>query len=586
MIKAGFDAWLVPRTDQFIGEYSAPNEERLHWLLNFSGSAGLAIITHQYAALFIDGRYRIQAALETESINFMGQPISCHSLRAGAAADWLAQNLRSRASVGFDPWLHTVAQVNHLRSRLKLSNLRLVQARYNLIDRIWHDRPQSKSRKAFAYPISDAGATSPQKRAEMAKKLVEQGVDAAILTQTDSIAWLLNIRGQDVPYNPVLHSRALLYHDGSVDLFCALEKFDDQLRAHLGKAVRLYALDDMKTRFQLILAGKNLLIAQATCPYRIASMVRASKGKLLAGKDPCQLAKAVKNPVELQGMQNAHTRDGAVLCSFLAWFARHAPTGRLDELQAARKLYALRSQAERFQDLSFETISAFGPNGAICHYRVTAESNRPICGDSLYLFDSGSQYHDGTTDVTRTVLVGQASDQMRCDFTQVLRGHIALASARFPEQTTGAQLDALARAPLWQAGKDYDHGTGHGVGAFLNVHEGPQAISAGADTVLKPGMILSNEPGFYLDGAYGIRIENLVQVVKADPGFDGRSWLAFKTLTVAPIDRNLIDCSLLADFELAWLNAYHARIMRIIGPMVEPWVKSWLQKACAPLACP
>lgn len=571
MRTEGLDAFIVPRADAHQGEYVAPSDERLAWLTGFTGSAGFAIITQDEAGVFVDGRYRLQVRAQVATDVFT--PVKWPETKPGK---WLAERMENGARIGFDPWLHTVGEVTRIREDLG-DGLELLPS-INLVNRIWKDRPAPPVTPAFAHPIECAGETSGDKRQRMAKVLQDNGESAAVITLPDSICWLLNIRGNDVARNPIVHAFAILHATGRVSLFGALEKFED-----LGPDP---AIDiSPPEEFASALAGLTgrVRVDRGTAPVAVSELLKSAGINVSWGDDPCILAKACKNAAELAGMREAHLRDGAAMVRFLAWLDRTAPKGGLTEIDAVKELEALRRATNELREISFDTISCAGPHGAIMHYRVTEETNRPIQQGELYLVDSGGQYPDGTTDITRTVAIGTPHDEHCTCFTRVLQGMIAISTARFPRGVAGRDIDALARAPLWRAGQDFDHGTGHGVGAYLSVHEGPQRISRISEVPLKEGMILSNEPGYYRDGAFGIRIENLIAVEAAPKLGDERDQLSFETLTFVPVDRHLIDTAMLAPWERAWIDDYHRLVLEKIGPRVDGDDLDWLRAATAPL---
>ena len=586
--RRGLQGFLVPRADAHLGEYVPAYAQRLAWLTGFTGSAGAAVVLADKAAVFVDGRYTLQARDEVDGDLYE----FCH-LPEKTPENWIEKHLGKVEKLGFDPWLHSEAQSGRLRAAAEAAGGSLVATDDNPIDAIWPDQPAPPLAPIGAHPLDVAGRSSADKRADIAESLRRKGVAAAVLTQPDSIAWLLNVRGDDVPHTPLPLSFAVLRDDGAVDWFVAPEKVPAELLPHLGNGVSPRAPDAFAAALtELGAAGARVAADPDASPAWVFYRLRDAGATIVTGADPCQLPKARKNPVELAGTRAAHARDGAALTRFLAWLDGEtaARAGKrkqgLSEIEAAERLLVFRRESELLRDLSFTTISGSGPNGAIVHYRVTEASDRRLQSGDLYLVDSGGQYRDGTTDVTRTIAIGEPSKEMRDRFTRVLKGHIALAIARFPPGTTGSQLDSLARYHLWQAGLDYDHGTGHGVGSYLGVHEGPQRIAKVPSRVaLEPGMIVSNEPGYYKTGAYGIRIENLVVVIEspAQPG-DDREMLAFETLTLAPIDLRLVEPALLAPAEVAWLNAYHARVRTAHEPGLNSAEKGWLKKATRPLA--
>ncbi|MEI9887525.1 MAG: aminopeptidase P family protein [Rhizomicrobium sp.] len=569
------DGFLVPRADEHQGEYVPKRAERLAWLTAFTGSAGAAVVLADKAAVFVDGRYTLQIRQQTDTSLF--EP---RDLVEEGPAKWIEHALPKGARLGYDPWLHTQAAVESLRSAAEKAGGTLVAVDSNPIDAVWADQPAAPAAKATIQDMNLAGESAEAKRTRIAEDVKALGADAAVLTLPDSVCWLLNIRGGDVPHTPFALSFAIQNSDGSTDLFLDARKSSPELVKHLGNAVRLHPPQDFAPALDA-LKGKTVAADPVTAAAAIFDRLDKAGAKIKRAADPVQLPKACKNPVEIEGTRKAHIRDGAALSNFLHWLAREAPKGHLTEIDAARTLEGYRARTGSLRDLSFDSISGAGANGAVVHYRVTTSTNRPIAANEIFLIDSGGQYPDGTTDVTRTVIVGAASDEMKDRFTRVLKGHIALATARFPAGTPGAALDAFARRPLWEAGLDYDHGTGHGVGSFLSVHEGPQSISKRHVTQpLMPGMICSNEPGFYKTGEFGIRIENLVVVSEAKdiPGGE-RKMMEFETITLAPIDLGLVEPSLLAEGERAWLNAYHARVREAIGPLVDEEVRPWLEDA-------
>ncbi len=579
--RQGVQGVLVPRADEHQNEYVPSRAQRLAWLTGFTGSAGLAVVLPDTAAIFVDGRYTLQAHQEVDNSLY-----KCRHLVDEPAPEWVAANLKPGQLLGYDPKLHTLGEVERFRLAAEKAGGTLRSLAGNPIDAVWADQPPPPLAPVVPHPLRFAGRTAEAKRAALAEELARGRIDGAVLTAPDSIAWLLNIRGGDVAHTPLPLSYAVLYQDTTVDLFLDDRKTTSALRAHLGNGVRLLPPDGFGAALRSLGKEKRIQVDPATASAWVFDQLEAAGAVIHRAADPCLLPKACKNPVEIEGTRAAHRRDGAALTRFLAWLAERAATGDLGEIAASDQLEAFRRAGEHFRDLSFPTISGAGANGAIVHYRATERSERRLAPGTLYLVDSGAQYLDGTTDVTRTVAIGTPSAEMRDRFTRVLKGHIALATCRFPKGTTGSQLDALARHALWQAGLDYDHGTGHGVGSYLGVHEGPQRISKAPNTQpLLPGMIVSDEPGYYKAGAYGIRIENLVLVVPvaAAAGAE-RSLLGFETLTLAPIDRHLIEPSLLARDEIAWLDAYHARVRAELKPLLDDASARWLERATAPLA--
>ena len=577
------DGFVVPLTDEHMSEYVGSYAQRLAWLTGFQGSAGSAVVLPEEAAIFVDGRYTLQVRDQVD-----GDHWSYQSVPETSIADWLKTHAPDGGRIGYDPWLHTKEWVEKAREALADKGAELVAVRRNPIDAVWADQPEPSPARLIVHPDTYAGKSSAAKRQEMADWLKAEKADAAVLAALDSIAWTFNVRGQDVDHTPVALSFALVHDDGTADLFVAGEKIDAEVRAHLGNGVRIHERSDFESALAE-LAGKTVAVDPERSVAAIFGALEEAGAKVIAKRDPSILPKALKNEVEIAGHRAAQARDGAALSRFLHWLSVEAPKGGVDELSAAARLQGFRQQGGDLRDLSFDTISGAGPNGAIVHYRVSEETNRPLERNSIYLVDSGGQYPDGTTDVTRTVAIGTPTAEMKDRFTRVLKGHIAVARARFPEGTRGSQLDSFARQFLWSAGLDYAHGTGHGVGSFLAVHEGPQRISPvgsaqpGGDEPLKAGMILSNEPGYYKTGEYGIRVENLVLIVPVEVDGAEKKLLGFETLTFAPIDRNLVEEALLTAEERQWLDDYHAQVLRVVGPQLDGEAKAWLEAACAPL---
>ncbi|GAK34515.1 Xaa-Pro aminopeptidase [Iodidimonas nitroreducens] len=579
LARRGLAGFVVPLTDEHGSEYVADYAQRLMWISGFKGSAGSAIILADKAAVFVDGRYVIQVRDQVDGALFE----RVH-LDGSSAFDWLAPRLKAGDRIGYDPRLHTPGWVEEARQLLSRKRAELVALSDNPIDSVWSDQPAPPPYPLRPHETALAGESAAKKRARLAAVLAEKGADAAVLTALDSIAWLFNVRGNDVDHTPVALSYALLHQNGQADLYIDEGKLDDDVRVHLGNEVSIKPYDSFYGSLgELGAGGRAVLADPATANAAVFEALKAGGAEIIHAADPCALPKACKNAAEIGGSVAAHLRDGAAVTNFLHWLDEEAPKGGLTEIGCVEKLLSFRQTIEGFRDTSFDTISGAGPNGAICHYRVSPESSRPLKAGELYLVDSGGQYPDGTTDITRTVPIGTVGDEERDRFTRVLKGHIALACARFPKGTTGAQLDAIARKPLWDAGLDYDHGTGHGVGSYLAVHEGPQRISKAPNAIaLQPGMILSNEPGYYKDGGYGIRIENLVHVV-ADENEAERPFLRFETLTLAPIDRRLVKIDLLDADERAWLDGYHARVHQALAPLVDAGTRPWLAAMTAPL---
>jgi Xaa-Pro aminopeptidase len=582
LARRGLAGFVVPRADEYQGEYVPVRGQRLAWLTGFTGSAGAAIVLAKRAALFVDGRYTLQAAAQADATIF-----ELRHLVDDPPPRWLAAAVGNGDIVGYDPWLHTPNEVERLREAVERVGASLRAVDDNPLDRAWQDQPPPPLAPVMPQLQKFAGETAEAKRARLGKSIGEAGATAAILTMPESIAWLLNIRGGDVPHTPLPLSYAILRRDGSVMLFIDRRKLAPGLDRHLGNGVAIEQPERFGPALDELAGQGRVQVDPASAAAWVFDRLAAAGAQIHRAADPCLLPKACKNPVELAGTRAAHRRDGAAVTRFLAWLAREAPRGDLREIAASDRLEALRRAGKHFRDLSFPTISGAGSNGAIVHYRASPETEKTLEAGTLYLLDSGAQYLDGTTDITRTIAIGAPSAEMRDRFTRVLKGHIALAMARFPKGTTGTQLDVLARRALWQEGLDYDHGTGHGVGSYLSVHEGPQRISKAPNAQpLLPGMIVSDEPGYYKTGAYGIRIENLIVVQPWDEAAhngDGREMLCFETLTLAPIDRALVEPALLDRAEIDWLDRYHARVRAEIAPLVDPETQHWLEAATAPI---
>jgi Xaa-Pro aminopeptidase len=577
LVRRDLDGFLVPLADEHQSEFPPRRTRRLEWLTDFSGSAGIAVVLADKAALFVDGRYTLQARNQVDAELFEQNNITLKPPH-----HWIAENAGEGARIAYDPWLHTRDRLVVLRESATRAGARLVPTEPNPVDVVWADQPAAPIAPVEIHPVLYAGRESREKRDEAVASLVRKGASSLISSAPDSINWLLNIRGGETPNTPLALGFAALCVDGSVDLFMDHRKFTAPTHAHLGVSVTIRPPDELASYLDALGdSGETVLAPSGTTPAWIVERLSQAGAELMSGEDPCVMPKSCKNSVEVQGMRNAHIRDGAALCRFLAWLAVEAPKGTVDEICAVDALYDFRAVGDLFRGLSFETISGAGPNGAIVHYRVAPETNRMLEPGSLYLVDSGAQYLDGTTDVTRTVAIGEPDAEMRDRFTRVLKGHLAVAAARFPIGTSGGQLDSLARAALWQAGLDYEHGTGHGVGSYLGVHEGPQRIAKRfSDVPLRPGMVISNEPGYYKAGAWGIRIENL-EVVRAAPSIDGGELetLMFETLTLAPIDIALVEPALMTAAEIDWLNAYHARVRETITPLVNAATADWIKEA-------
>ncbi|MGI4977588.1 MAG: aminopeptidase P family protein [Janthinobacterium lividum] len=572
LARLGFDGFLVPRGDEHLGEYVPPSAERLVWLTGFTGSAGLAVVLAGRAAVFTDGRYTLQLAQEA------GAEWERLHLTETPPPAWVAGAAPKGARVGYDPWLFSEAEV----ARYAAAGVTLVAVGANPVDAVWADRPAPPRAPAVPHPLAFAGVSSAEKRAAVAEALRAAGEDAAVLGDPASLAWLLNVRGGDVAFTPFALGFAVVHSDARVTLFMDGAKLGGEVRAWLGNEVELAEPAAMGAALAG-LAGRRVRVDEQRTAAWFAQTLRAAGAVVVAGADPCALPKACKNAVEQAGARAAHLRDAVAVCRFLHWVE-----GRQQgetELSAAARLLALRGEVEGFRGESFPAITGAGEHGAVIHYRATAASDRAIGADEVYLIDSGGQYEDGTTDVTRTLWTGPgaAPDEVRERATRVLQGHIAIASLVFPRGVCGAHLDSFARRALWDVGLDYDHGTGHGVGSYLSVHEGPIGLSRAARPVaFEPGMVVSDEPGFYLPGAYGMRLENLLLVREADVG--GGRFLRFETLTLAPFDRGLIAPGMLTAAEAAWLDAYHARVLAEVGPLLDAEARAWLAGACAPVA--
>lgn len=572
MAREGLDGFLVPRADAHQGEYVAARDERLSWLTGFTGSAGFCAVLRDVAGVFIDGRYRTQVKRQVAG-DFT--PVPWPDVQLGA---WLKEQLPEGGRVGFDPWLHSLREIARLETALNGSGIEMVRCD-NLVDRIWEDQPPPPMEPVREHPLEFAGESAADKRARLAQGLREAGQRAAVITLPDSIMWLLNIRGADIPRNPVAHGFAVLHDDGRVDLFMAEAKLAG-LEGGLGDGVTVHPPE----RFLEAVAALEgpVLVDRETVPQIVADRLGE---KLVEGRDPCALPKARKNAAEIEGAAQAHLRDGAAVVELLAWLDAQTP-GSLTEIDVVTRLEACRRADNALQDISFETIAGTGPNGAVMHYRVTEESNAVLQEGHLLVLDSGGQYLDGTTDITRTIAIGTPGAEERAAFTRVLQGMIAMSRLRWPKGLAGRDIEAVGRLPLWQAGQDFNHGLGHGVGAYLSVHEGPQRLSRVSEIALEPGMILSNEPGYYREGAFGIRIENLLVVEEAPTlpcGDAEREFLHWRTLTFVPIDRRLIVAERLTDAERDWLNAYHAEVAEQIGPRVSDTARAWLEAATAPV---
>lgn len=581
----GLDGFAIPISDEHLSEYVGAYAQRLEWLTGFGGSAGFVAVLADKAAIFVDGRYTIQVRDQVNPADY-----DYLSIPSDSPAKWLADNAPENAKIAFDPWLHTKPWADNARTVLNTAGAELVAVSSNPIDAVWDDQPEPSDAKAFLQPEKYAGRSSAEKRAEIADWLQAQDCDATVIAALDSVAWTLNIRGEDVERTPVALSYLVAHKDGTADWYIEPSKVPDDVAAALGNAIRIQPRDQFEAGLAA-LSGKRVALDPARNVAAIFEALEKAGASIAHHQDPAVLPKAVKNSAEQQGQRDAQARDGVAITRFLHWLSVEAPKGEVDELGAAEQLHQFRRECGDLRDLSFDTISGSGPNGAIVHYRVSEETNRVLQPSSVFLCDSGGQYPDGTTDITRTVWIApnEPSAEAKDRFTRVLKGHICLDQQTFPAGTPGSALDSLARQYLWQAGVDYAHGTGHGVGSFLAVHEGPQRIAkprggqGGTDQALLEGMILSNEPGYYKTDEFGIRIENLVLVEKRNIKGSEGDWLGFETLTLAPIDRALVERSLLSPAELDWWNAYHARVFKVIGPQTSGDVLAWLEQACAPI---
>lgn len=583
MAELGLDGFLVPRADEHQGEYVPPHAQRLAWLTGFTGSAGAALILKNNAYVFVDGRYELQVRAQTDPKVF-----SYESLVTNPPASWLAENGKG-LTIGFDPWLHTISDARSLREALEKQGGQLVPVEINLVDAIWDDQPEVPAGEVTIQPARYAGHEAADKISEMQAAVAASGASATVLTDPSSIAWIFNIRGKDVSNTPLPLSFAIIPAKGEPELFIDGRKLAIESRAYLTQLAKLAAPADLEGHLSARAAkGEAILLDPILAAEKLRLIVVSAGGSVIEGKDPARIPRAIKNKAELDGSRAAHERDGVAMVNFLSWIDTQKP-GTVDEISAARKLEESRTEAGRdfqmpLEDISFDTISGAGPNGAIIHYRVNTDTNRTLEDGELYLIDSGGQYRDGTTDITRTVPIGNITPEAVKAFTLVLKGMIAITTARFPKGTRGQDIDALARIALWKHGFDYAHGTGHGVGSYLSVHEGPQSISKKGAQELLPGMILSNEPGYYKPGSFGIRIENLIIVTEPEvPEGGDIPMMGFETLTYCPIDRRLIDKSLFTQEEIDWLNNYHASVREKLSAHLKETERKWLEGATAPL---
>ncbi|EJG1033273.1 aminopeptidase P family protein [Vibrio parahaemolyticus] len=579
LVQHNIDALLIPHEDEYLGEYVPAHNERLHWLTGFTGSAGAAVITKDKAAIFVDGRYTVQVTKQVPSDLF-----EYRHLIEEPALDWIQDNLTTNASVAIDPRMHSSAWLDMAQAKLA-GKLELNILSSNPIDALWHDRPAPVVSDVRLMPTEAVGQSSESKRKDIAQLVAKASADSAVITALDSICWLLNVRGLDVSRLPVLLSHAILHADSSVEYFLDPARLPAEFAAHVGTGVTVHHPEALQSRLEAM-SGKKVLLDPAISNAWFKLVLQNAGASVIAAADPCLMPKAAKNEVEIAGMKACHIRDGVAMSKFLCWLDAEVAAGNLhDEATLADRLEAFRKEDPTLMDLSFDTISAAGGNAAMCHYN---HENQPEPGklelNTLYLVDSGGQYLDGTTDITRTIAIGQPSAEMIKQFTLALKGHIGVARARFPKGTRGYQIDTLARQHLWAEGYDYDHGTGHGVGHFLSVHEGPASISKKQiDVPLTEGMVLSNEPGYYRADAFGIRIENLELVVETPTNGDFPV-LSFESLTRCPIDKRNINVDMLTRPELAWLNDYHQKVWEQISPLVDGEVKEWLREATLPLA--
>lgn len=570
----GLAGFIIPRADAHQGEYVAPRDERLQWLTGFTGSAGFCIVLPKIAGVFIDGRYRTQVKSQVDLAHF--RPVPWPEVKPGP---WIAEHL-TQGTIGFDPWLHSADEIAAIEKALEETGVTLSPTT-NFIDSIWPDQPAPPMGKAFTQPDALAGKTRSEKCETLAAQLRKAGQKSMVVTLPDSLCWLLNIRGADVPRNPILHGFAILYDDARVTLFAAPEKFDTSTRAHLGQHVTIRPPSAFVPALRTL--HGPVRVDRGTAPLAVSLELSDADVECVWGEDLCRLPKACKTDAEINGTRSAHLRDGAAMVEFLCWLDANAAKGGLTEIDVVTALESYRRATNQLHDISFDTICGAGEHGAIMHYRVTHDSNRPVKSGELLLVDSGAQYVDGTTDITRTMAIGPVPDGAAGAYTRVLQGMIAISRVRWPRGLAGRDLDPLARYPLWLAGMDFDHGTGHGVGAFLSVHEGPQRISKISEVPLQPGMILSNEPGYYREGAFGIRLENLIVVTPAPKLADDHDQLCFETLTFVPLDKRLIDPAMLSAGERDWLNAYHAQVFEKLEKRLSATAREWLAQATSPL---
>ncbi len=575
LVRRGLDGFVVPRADEHQSEYVPANAERLPWLTGFTGSAGTAVVLADKAALVVDGRYTLQAAEQVDTAVVDVVPLADKTAEA-----WIGENLAAGATLAYDPWLHTAGGLKKLKRAVAQAGAALAAVEINVVDVIWLERPPPPKAPVRPHPAELAGETSAAKLARIREQLAKAKLDALVVSDPHNLAWTFNIRGGDVAHTPLPLGYAVIPAVGRPTVFLDPAKVTNEAGAAIGAVADIAPQETLPGALEALGSAKaKVRIDAESGAVALVRRIESAGGAADVGPDPISLMKAVKNAAEIAGTRAAHRRDGAAVTRFIAWLAREAPSGTLTEIEAVEKLEALRDETGLLRELAFSTISGSGPNGAIVHYRVTNRTNRALKPGELFLLDSGAQYEDGTTDITRTVAVGRPSEEMRDRFTRVLKGHIAIARAVFPKGTSGAQIDALARQALWEAGLDFDHGTGHGVGSYLSVHEGPQRLSKLGTQPLEPGMILSNEPGYYKTGQYGIRIENLVLVARREIAGAEREMMGFETLTFAPIDRALIEATLLTADEREWLDAYHARVREVLTPELDEATRAWLVEA-------
>ena len=580
LLAAKLDGFLIPRADTHQSEIVAKCDERLAWLTGFTGSAGVAIVLAKSAAIFVDGRYTLQVKVQVDSDVFE----QLHLVEQSPIS-WLSNQVKKRQRIGYDPMLHTLTEVEKFSKICREKSAKFVPVWENLVDKIWKDQPDPPLGKVTIHPVKYSGESTKKKIRRIQKEIEKKSANVAILTLPDSIAWLFNIRGNDISHTPVALSFALIPTKGRCSLFIDKRKISKSVRQKLAEFAKIIEPKSLlPTIKKCAMRNQRILLDPNSAPHALTLLIKEVNGKIRKSADPVIFPKAIKNQKEINGARIAHVRDGVAFAKFLSWFDANSASGNLTEISCVKKLESFRRDQNTFRDISFDTISGYGSNGAIIHYRVTKDSNKNIVPGSVYLVDSGGQYENGTTDITRTIAVGSVADEVKERFTLVLKGHIAISSAIFPVDTNGIELDPLARIALWRFGLNYDHGTGHGVGSYLSVHEGPQSISKRGNVTLKPGMIISNEPGYYKTGEYGIRIENLELVCEVNPVKGGeKPMLGFETLTLAPIDKRLIVPQLLEKNEIQWLDSYHLRVLETIGPELDIKTRGWLKSACSPL---